>query len=522
MALSDFFDQGWNINPKAVAYRHGDTTWTFDEAGELSCRVTNALLRDGIQLETKIAVLSPNDPAAWLCVIGAWRAGGAWVPLNPNSPVSDSIGFVQRFDCEVLFYHPSKAASVDEIHAAVGDAVRYVCLDGDSDGHRPYATPLQEWLGDVPATRPRVDIPQDSLAIISPTGGTTGLPKGVMNTHRSFGMCITQLMMAMPYRADEPVVNLAAAPMTHSAGILTLPASARGGSVVVLARPDPTSLLDAIDRHHVTDVFLPPTVIYRLIETPDLGNYDLSSLRYFLYGSAPMSVEKLRQAIGLFGPVMIECFGQTEAPGSIAFLRPEEHFVNGEIADDKRLLSCGRPFPLVKIEIRDDEHNPVPTGTHGEICVRGDLVMRGYYKNPEATAEAVRDGWLYTGDIGFLDDRGFLTLTDRKKDMIISGGFNVFPAEVEQIIWTHPAVQDCAVIGVPDATWGEAVTAVVELKPDADIDIAELLELCREKLGSVRTPKRVDIIERLPRSVNGKVLKKDLRELYWTNEDRRV
>lgn len=525
MALSDFFDQGWSVDPAAIAYRHGDVDWTFEEAGSLSCRVANALLRDGMKPETKIGVLSPNDPAAWLCVIAAWRAGGTWVPLNPNSPITDSIGFVNQFDCEILFYHPALAAAVDEIHAAVGDRIQYIRLEGEADAAecvRDYARALTDWLGDSPSTHPRVDVPQDSVAMISPTGGTTGAPKGVMNTHRSFSMCVAQLMLAMHYRADEKVVNLAAAPMTHSAGMLTLPATARGGAVVVLKRPDPETLLESIDRYNVTDLFLPPTVIYRLIEHPDLANYDLTSLRYFLFGSAPMSAEKLRKCLKVLGPVMIECFGQTEAPGSISFLRPEQHFVDGEIADDARLLSCGRPSPLIRVEIRDDEDNALPSGERGEICVRGDLVMKGYYNNPEATADTIRDGWLHTGDIGYLDNEGFLTVTDRKKDMIISGGFNVFPAEVEQVIWSHPAVQDCAVIGIPDPEWGEAVTAVVELNEGAEVGADELITLCRNKLGGVRSPKRIDFVERLPRSVNGKVLKKDLRELYWADQARRV
>ncbi|WP_406447956.1 AMP-binding protein [Streptomyces sp. NBC_00876] len=524
MLLSHFFDQGWNLDPEAVAYRHGEIDWTFEEAGTLSCRIANALHRDGLELETKVAVLSPNDPAAWLCVVAAWRVGGTWVPLNPMSPVSESIGFIKQFDCDVLFYHPSLSAAVDEIQAEVGDSVRFIRLEGDQAAAeaRRYATPLAEWLGDAPATRPAVDVPLDTVAMISPTGGTTGRPKGVMNTHRSFGTCIAQLMLVMQYRADEPVVNLAAAPMTHSAGMLTLPASARGGSVVVLKRPDPVTLLESVERYAVTDLFLPPTVIYRLLQQPGLAGYDLTSLRYFLYGAAPMSTEKLRECLETFGPVMLETFGQTEAPGSISFLRPEEHFVGGEVAGDARLLSCGRPSPLIRVEIRDEQGTAVNTGERGEICVRGDLVMKGYYDNPEATAEAVRDGWLYTGDIGFLDAQGYLTLTDRKKDMIVSGGFNVYPAEVEQVIWSHPAVQDCAVIGVPDETWGEAVTAVVELNEGAHIDVAELIDLCRTKLGPVRTPKRVDLVERLPRSVNGKVLKKDLRELYWTDRTRRI
>jgi hypothetical protein len=234
-----------------------------------------------------------------------------------------------------------------------------------------------------------------------------------------------------------------------------------------------------------------------------------------MYGAAPMSVEKLKKAIAVFGPVMTGGYGQTEAPASISYLTPEEHFVNGKLAPDERLSSVGRPNPLAQVAILDDRNAVVEQGGTGEICVRGDLVMKGYYKAPDKTAETIVDGWLHTGDIGYLDDEGYLHITDRKKDMIISGGFNVYPGEVEHVLWSHPAVQDCAVIGVPDDTWGEAVKAVVELNAGQTATAEELIALCKEKLGSVKAPKTVDFVAALPRSTAGKVLKKDLRKTYW-------
>ncbi len=222
-----------------------------------------------------------------------------------------------------------------------------------------------------------------------------------------------------------------------------------------MTKPDPALLLGAIPKYRVTELFLPPTVIYRLLDIPDLGKkVDFSSLKYFMYGAAPMSVEKLKQAIEVIGPVMMGGYGQTEAPASIAYLPPDEHFVNGKLASDERLSSVGRPNPLIRVEIMNDANEILPQGETGEICVRGDLVMKGYYKAPDKTAETVIDGWLHTGDVGHLDAEGYLHITDRKKDMIISGGFNVYPSEVEQVLWSHPAVQDCAVIGVPDDAVG--------------------------------------------------------------------
>ena len=223
---------------------------------------------------------------------------------------------------------------------------------------------------------------------------------------------------------------------------------------------------------------------------------------------------------------MHQGYGQTEAPGSIAFLRPGDHFVGGntqgEIAPDSRLSACGLPAVTNAISIQDDACQPLPQGESGEICIAGDIVMKGYYKQPDKTAETIIAGWLHTGDIGHLDAEGFLHITDRKKDVIISGGFNIYPSEVEQVIWSHPSVLDCAVIGVPDAKWGEAVKAVIELKPNAAADPIEIIALCKDRLGSVKAPKSVDFVTFLPRSPVGKVLKKDIRASYWTGSDRKI
>jgi acyl-CoA synthetase (AMP-forming)/AMP-acid ligase II len=290
-----------------------------------------------------------------------------------------------------------------------------------------------------------------------------------------------------------------------------------------VTKPDPALMLAAIPKHRVTELFLPPTVIYRLLDIPDLGRkVDFSSLKYFMYGAAPMSVEKLKLALEVIGPRMMGGYGQTEAPASISYLPPGEHFDGGQLASDERLASVGRPNPLIRVEIMNDANEILPQGATGEICVRGDLVMKGYYKAPEKTAETIVDGWLHTGDIGHLDAEGYLHITDRKKDMIISGGFNVYPSEVEQVIWSHPAVQDCAVIGVPDEQWGEAVKAVVELNAGQSVTAEELISLCKARLGSVKAPKSVDFVDSLPRSPVGKVLKKDLRARYWQDSNRRI
>ena len=518
MAIIEFYDRGWSINPQGVAYIQDDRSYTFTEVGERSCRIANKLLSLGLPKEAKGAVWSLNDVTGWTCTLGLWRANMAWIPVNPRNSADENHYLLESFDCEVLFYQVGFTNVIAELRPRLPKVKHWICIDSVEAGD-PL---LESWCADQPSTKPDVDVDMDDVVILSGTGGTTGMPKGVMNTHRSFQTFIAHFMMVCPYRDGITPVNLAAAPITHTAGVLSVPCTAQGGTVVVITKPDPVVLLQSIVKHRVTEFFLPPTVIYRLLEAPGIENVDFSSMQYLLYGAAPMSVEKLKKAIALWGPIMTGGYGQSEAMTSISNLRSDEHMENGELADDTRLSSVGRPNPLVRVEILDDKNRILARGETGEICVRGDLLMKGYYKNPEKTAETIFNGWLHTGDVGHLDEDGYLHITDRKKDMIISGGFNVYPSEIEQVIWAHPAVQDCAVIGVPDEKWGEAVKAVVELSPGQSVSAEELIALCKEKLGSVMAPKSVDFAASLPRSPIGKVLKKELRQPYWDGVERKI
>jgi acyl-CoA synthetase (AMP-forming)/AMP-acid ligase II len=518
MALYDFFDRGCLVNPNGTAYIMGEQQWSFEEARELSCQVAHALDSLDLAKGTKTAVLSANHPESWLCVIGLWRAGCTWVPVNPMSSLEEQDHLLNGFDVEVLFFQEKFIPVIKQLRSQCPNIKQWICIDGKTDD----SIHLKSWIAEQPTTQPSKRVDEADLAAIMPTGGTTGLPKGVMLSHRTLGLSINFSIINNHYSSDQAIVNLAAAPMTHTAGFLSLPATARGGTVVVLPKPDPDSLINTIEQNRVTEFFLPPTVIYRLLDIPKIKERDFSSLQYFMYGAAPMAIEKLKEAISVFGPVMAQGYGQSEAPGGIAALRTSDHFVNGEIAPDERLTACGRPSELNCIAIMDDDQSILAQGETGEICIRGDIVMDGYYKMPEKTAETIIDGWLHTGDLGHLDQEGYLHITDRKRDMIISGGFNVFPSEVEQVLWTHPAVLDCAVIGIPHEQWGETVKAVVELKQGTQVSEEELIALCKEKLGSVKAPKSVDFVKSLPRSPVGKVLKKEIREPYWRDADRTI
>jgi fatty-acyl-CoA synthase len=426
-------------------------------------------------------------------VFGIARRGAVWCPINPRNSASENAELLDLFDCVALFHARAYAPLVAEME--LPQVTTVVCLDE-----------LDAFVAEGVKFDPT---PVDDTIMLVGTGGTTGRPKGVQLTGRNIETMTALTLMGYPF--EPRPVYLAMAPLTHAAGVLCFPVMALGGQVVVMAGPDLEAFLEIVPRRRVTHTFLPPTVIYMLLAHEKLAATDLSSLQCFWYGAAPMSPARLEQALTDIGPVMAQLFGQSEAPMMVSMLSPADHFrPDGSVAVE-RLSSAGRPGPLVTVAIMGGDGTLLPTGERGEIVVRSSLVMAGYYKNPEATAEASAHGWHHTGDIGYLDDDGFLFIVDRAKDMVISGGFNVYSAEVEQALMEHPAVRDCAVVGLPDEKWGERVTAVVQLQPGAEVAEDELRAFAKARIGSVKAPKQVQFWPDLPRSKVGKVLKTDIR-----------
>jgi len=354
---------------------------------------------------------------------------------------------------------------------------------------------------------------------IQATGGTTGFPKGVLITNRSLENTIAGCIASMP--ASKPVF-LAVAPLTHAAGMVMQSVLAQGGCGVLFRKVDKEKILASIARFRISHVFLPPTVIYDLLEYPDVRTFDYSALRYLIYGAAPMSPARLRSAIEVFGPVLCQVYGQTESGLPNTFLSAADHFIDGKIADDRRLGSCGRATAFSKVAIIDERGRVVDRGEVGEIAIRGQGISPGYFNDAKASAEMSINGWHRTGDVGFQDAEGFFHIVDRRKDMIVSGGFNIYSAEVEAALSQHPDVHACAVIGVPDPKWGEAVKAVVELRNGRSLDAPALIAFCKTRIGSMKSPKSIEAIAALPRSPVGKILKRELRKPYWEGHDRLV
>jgi len=504
MRLIDYFRRGMLSAPDRTAFvdSDGGRAYTYAEVNALAERIAAGLHAAGAA-QANMAVYSPNDPKAFCAMVGIFRAGGRWVPINMRNPVSVNAAFLRTTNCSVLFFHPSLNAQVKELRESVPSLRHLISLEDAAGAGGGAPEPA-----DDPA---RVET-------IFPTGGTTGLSKAALWTQRTWDSAIKAFWICLP--TDRPAVHLVAAPMTHGAGVVALMMMAEGATNVVLPSANALGILDAIQRHKVTHFYIPPTVLYNLLAQPGVRDFDFSSLRAIVLAAAPVAPAKFKEAMDVFGPVMCQSFGQAEAPMFLTFLSTRD-LLNSPAGAD-RWSSCGRATIGQRIEIMDDEGRILSPGERGEIVARGDLVFGGYYENPQATAEVSKFGWHHTGDVGYKDAQGFVYIVDRKKDMIVTGGFNVFSAEVEHVIAGHPSVEDCAVLGVPDEKWGEAVKAVVQLKPGMKATEEEIRQLVKAQLGSVHTPKSIDFVESLPRSPNGKVLKRDLRDRFWEGIARRV
>jgi fatty-acyl-CoA synthase len=345
---------------------------------------------------------------------------------------------------------------------------------------------------------------------IAYSGGTTGKPKGIMCSHQS--ATTSALIQLMEWEWPDQIRHLICAPLSHSGAAVLTSVLSRGGYMVVMPGFDPVETMKAIEQHRITSVLMVPTMVIAMMDHPRFGEFDLSSLEVIFYGASAFPAARLREAIEKLGPIFFQFYGQAEAPMSITVMRRNEHDVN----KPERIAGCGRPTTLVRVALMDDDMSPVAAGEPGEICVRGPLLMSGYLNKPEETATAFEGGWLHTGDVAIASADGFLRIVDRKKDMIVSGGFNIYAREVEDVIVDQPGVRQAAVIGVPDPKWGEAVKAVVVLDPGAAVTADDIIDAVRNRKGAVQAPKSVDFVEALPLSPLGKPDKKTLRARYNT------
>jgi fatty-acyl-CoA synthase len=517
----DYFDKAAESFAERIALADGNIQYTFAELQEASRRLAQAMWCAGLEDEDRVAILSPNDARVLVCMLGLMRAGGAWVPINYRNAAEANIEFMNYAETRWLFYHSSYREQAALLRERVPALRHLICIDAED---RPNAS-LGRFMKEGAACPERgwADPRGNPTRLVGlvPTGGTTGPAKGVRVTSDSWG-AFTE-MAAHYWQCEECVpVCLSTAPLSHAAGVVAFALFTIGASNIVLPKFDAREVLQKIEEHRVTHLFLPPTAFYGLLAHPDARTRDHSSLHLLLLAGSPASPDRVKAGVELFGDCICQCYGQTEAPMLLTWLDQKTMAAAAAGDHPERLRSCGKPTYGVRLGIMDERGNLLPAHQTGEIVARGALVTPGYHNLPEATAEIRSYNWHHTGDLGYRDEDGFFYIVDRKKDMVITGGFNVYCSEVESSLMGIPGVQECAVVGVPHEQWGEAVKAFVVLQEGNSLSEAEILNYCKAKLGGVKAPQSVEFREEIPKTAAGKIDRKTLRAPYWRGSDRQV
>jgi acyl-CoA synthetase (AMP-forming)/AMP-acid ligase II len=507
----DEFITHWAADrPDRIALREEDRIYTYAQLDELTAKVASALFAAGLAKGDRIAWVGKNSDLYFQLFFGAARAGIVMAPIGWRLSPTEWAYVLNDTGAKMLFTGPGFEAVPQQLAGKLE--------------HDPRILTDAEARALVAAT-PRATFdaagPDDAVLQLY-TSGTTGNPKGAVLSNRNlFALRRNSSDLDMPYtKWEDDEAVLVAMPCAHIGGTgLGIMALAAGLPGVILAEFNPDGVFDAVEHHGVTRFFIVPAALQMLLMHPRCADTDFGRLKYILYGAAPIPLELLRQCIKMFGADFIQAYGMTETTGTICMLPPEDHDPEG----NQRMRSAGKPLPGVEIRILGDDGQALPVGEVGEVVTRSSNNMIGYWNLPEATAKTMTaDGWIHTGDAGYLDADGYLYIHDRMKDMIISGGENVYPAEVESAIFGHPAVQEVAVIGIPDQKWGETVKAVVVPKPGMSVDEGDIIAWARERIAPFKCPRSIDVIEALPRNASGKILRKDLRAPYWEGYERMV
>jgi acyl-CoA synthetase (AMP-forming)/AMP-acid ligase II len=499
--------------PDAIAMRFAGTQRTWAQLAQRVRRNAAAQRAAGLLPGDRIAVLDLNHPSCLELTLACAQAGTANAVVNFRLAPAEIAYVINDAKARVLFVGPEFAAAVEALRPALPTLERVIRVGGPDD----------EYEGWLAAHEPDATIypaePGHCFLQLY-TSGTTGFPKGAMLTHRGMLAHSHHLGATQGYGPGSRVQ--VAMPLFHVGGTSTaLVALTAGASVFLMRTPDPAAALAMLEAEKITHTFYVPALMAVMNEVPGAGTRDYSSLQALCYGASPMPLPVLRASLALFPGVMFQVYGMTEQSGAVSLLPPEDH-VDPAVAH--RLVSAGKPIPGVEIEIREPGTGErLPTGQAGELWVRSEQQMGGYWGKPDATAAAITpDGWLRSGDGGHMDGDGYIYITDRIKDLIISGGENIYPAEIERVLAEHAAIQDVAVIGVPDERWGEVPKAVVVIRPGATLDPQEVVAWCRERIAAFKCPKSIDVVDALPRNPTGKILKKELRKPYWEGRERQV
>ncbi|MBD8138109.1 long-chain fatty acid--CoA ligase [Peribacillus frigoritolerans] len=486
--LGQIYLKTFSMHAKEQAIFDGVKQYSFFQLKERSLRLANALLSSGLSKGDRVAILMSNRMEHIEIDVAIAIAGLIKVPMNYRLHPNEHEYVLKDSGAKLLIGENHLIQPVNVTISVIRVGKEY-----------------ESWIAAFENDEPKVVVDEEDVYAIMYTSGTTGRPKGAMLTHRNFISSSLALITICEINQNDVIGHVA--PLTHGSNFLAHSGLFLGLKQVIFNKFEPEHFLESIEKERITTFFLVPTMVNLMIHEESLLKRDLSSLKSINMAGAPMAAEKIKMALDILGPKIIETYGQIEAPMTITAM-PRHELRN-------RLASSGATGPFVDMKIVDEDGRQVPSGEIGEIICRGSLVMKGYWKNEEATAEAIKNGWLHTGDLGWMDKEGYLYIVDRKKDVIISGGANTYPREVEEVLNLHPAVKETCVFGIPDDKWGEAICAHVVLREDQCVTEEELIGLCKSKLASFKKPKRIFIVESLLKSTYGKILRKEIRESYW-------
>lgn len=477
--------------------------------GEIA-RYVVALEKQGVRFGQTVGLLSGNCLEVLFAQQAIGIIGAIFTPFHPMGAPADFAYILNDADIDIVIVDQSREADIAQAVKLSGRNLRILTLDGG--GEYDLSLLASREAASQIDLRP---IDPEAITRIVYTGGTTGVPKATLASYRA--MSTMYGIQLADWQWPQEVRQLLVAPLSHAGATCFTPTIVNGGTLYVENGFDPLGTLSAIEEHRITCMLMVPTMISALLDHPRLRDFDVSSLETVFYGASPITPARLRAAIAHFGPIFFQFYGQAEAMTTVTTMRREEH----DLSSDLRLASCGRPVADAAVMLVDADGNEVKDGEPGELCVRGPLVMSGYLNKPAETAEALRGGWLHTGDVAVRDPDGFLRLVDRAKDMVITGGFNVYPRAVEDVLEAHPGVASASVFGVADDHWGEIVVAAVVLR-NPDICIPDLMAYVRERKGAVQTPKRIEVLDHIPLTGVGKPDKKALRQMFATDVHRAV
>jgi len=508
--LGDISRRGFALHRNRTALVFERKRLTYGQIEERVNRLANALMGVGLRKGGRVTILSENTYKYVEVYIAASKAGLSVTPLNFRLSDKELLYIINDSEATVLFAGSGLEERALTLMKDLKGIEQTISLDRKMEGFAYY----EDMMESASNVDPQVDVDEDEMAILMYTGGTTGLPKGVMLSHRNLMTAHFGLALGNSFTRNDAVCF--SLPMFHVALWPVICHLMVGGKSVILHRPDIGEMLKAIQEERCTHLLLVPTVLTWLVDYPKIASYDLSSLRLITYAGSPMPIDVLKRCMDRFGPILSQGYGMTEAAPLVTIHFKEDHVLEGP--ESRLLASVGKVGVFVEAKAVDDEDRTLPPGEVGEICIRGKNVMMGYWKNPELTAQALRGGWLHTGDVGMIDDDGFIFLLDRKADMIITGGENVYPAETEDVLYSHPAIRECAVVAAPDEKWGERVHAAVVLKDGAAATVDDLIKHCKDRLAGYKCPKSIDFWPELPKTSVGKILRRDVRKRYWKAE----